>query len=226
MPVSVSHSTPADNTFSAAGRAAWDAVHTISGFEWLGEYSFANLPAAASNSGKTATVTDIGVTGRSAWRSDGTRWGPVGGQLLHYNSGAAVSAPGDVNENVLITVTLRGGSLGLSGGIEAVVDLSLTSNANAKTLRWRLGGLSGTVISSLNAASKSADLCFMYFSNRGSASAQKIATWDIFTNATYQNSSTTAVDTTQSIDLVLTMQKASAGDTVTVNQALIRQIGP
>lgn len=31
MALSVTHSTPADGTFSAAGQAAWDAAHSISG---------------------------------------------------------------------------------------------------------------------------------------------------------------------------------------------------
>lgn len=54
MALTVGHSTAADGTFSAAGAAAWDAAHTISGLgsgvqTWLETPSSANLAAAIND---------------------------------------------------------------------------------------------------------------------------------------------------------------------------------
>jgi hypothetical protein len=52
MTVSVTHSTPADASFSATGAAAWDATHTLTGVGTMAEQNANNV-----------TITGGSITG-------------------------------------------------------------------------------------------------------------------------------------------------------------------
>jgi hypothetical protein len=81
MTVVVTHTTPADGTFSAAGAAAWDADHDLSGLGTLAEQD-AN---AVAITGGTATLTEVAVTtatGDSAFNENDT----ITGWLYSNNS--------------------------------------------------------------------------------------------------------------------------------------------
>lgn len=58
MTVVVTHSTPADGTFSATGAAAWDANHVVTG---LTNISTAAIGYAISGGGATITTGVVGV---------------------------------------------------------------------------------------------------------------------------------------------------------------------
>jgi hypothetical protein len=58
MTVSVTHTTPADATFSVTGAAAWNATHTLSGVGTMAEQN-AN---AVAITGGTITVTTLTAT--------------------------------------------------------------------------------------------------------------------------------------------------------------------
>lgn len=58
MTVVVAHSTAADGTFSATGKAAWDANHTLTGVGTMAEQN-AN---AVTITGGTITVTTLTAT--------------------------------------------------------------------------------------------------------------------------------------------------------------------
>jgi hypothetical protein len=68
-------------------------------------------------------------------------------------SAVAVSGAADTNENILATITIPAGAMGLNGILRVYADYTVTNNANAKTLRVRLSGIGGTVLDSKNAAS-------------------------------------------------------------------------
>ena len=57
MTIAITHSTPADGTFSAAGALAWDANHTLSG---LGTMAEQNANAVAITGG---TISGVAVSG-------------------------------------------------------------------------------------------------------------------------------------------------------------------
>jgi hypothetical protein len=58
MTVVVTHTTPADATFSSTGAAAWDATHTLVGVGTMAEQN-AN---AVTITGGTITVTTLTAT--------------------------------------------------------------------------------------------------------------------------------------------------------------------
>ena len=66
MTVSVTHSTPSDSSFSAAGAAAWDATHTLTGVGTMAEQNANNVAiTGGSITGVTGlgTVTSVSGTG-------------------------------------------------------------------------------------------------------------------------------------------------------------------
>lgn len=77
------------------------AAITLSGSNFLGDFTFANLPSASSVRGDSyARVTNIGATG-SIWMSDGTRWHPMNGSVTLLQTGIPMVIPssGSIADN-------------------------------------------------------------------------------------------------------------------------------
>ena len=135
-------------------------------------------------------------------------------------SGTAASAAADTLENVLATITIPAGSIGANGQLWVYTLWSYTNSANIKTMRVRLGGASGTqaLAISQNTSTHFADLRIIQnvnaensqiFFDRGSVphpGATSVGT-----------SITAAIDTSAATTLVLSGQKASAGETLTLS---------
>ena len=136
MSLIVTHATAADGSFYSDGAAAWNENHVISGLEWLGAYTFANLPAAASNSGKTATVTDVGRA--SLWRSNGTRWMPDSGLLTLKHLAAAVTGITN-SEQVPLQVQLPAGSWQTGDIVRFHFSLTKSGTTNSGSAHVRIG---------------------------------------------------------------------------------------
>lgn len=58
-------------------------------------------------------------------------------------SAVAVSHTGDTIETVLANIAIPAGAMGANGALHITAVFSYTNSANAKTLRIRLGGISG-----------------------------------------------------------------------------------
>jgi len=72
MTVSVTHSTPADASFSATGAAAWDATHTLTGVGTMAEQNANNVTiTGGSITGVAGLGTVTSVTGTSPVASTG-----------------------------------------------------------------------------------------------------------------------------------------------------------
>ncbi len=130
-------------------------------------------------------------------------------------SATPVSAPADTNEDILATITIPGGTLGLNGQFELRTLFTVNNNANAKTLRVRLGGIGGTIYETINAANNVSANLLTQFANRGAANSQVGApntAYGLSTSAVI----TSAVDTSADTTVVITGQKAVAGDTITL----------
>lgn len=185
----------------------------------IGSYTFATLPSAASNSGALAWVSDIGGYG-TLFRSNGTRWTPVGGRAVLAATGTAVTAPGDTNENILATVTVRGNLMGTNDSLRVASSWNYTNSANSKTLRHRLGGIGGTD-----------------YLVRAETTSNTVVWESLIANANATNSQvgsrianpvgsvpTGTVDMTADTTLVITGQKASGGETLTLRSYVVELI--
>jgi len=72
MAITVTHSTPADGTFSASGATAWNADHTLAGLGTMAEQNANNVNITGGTiSGVTGVGTVTSVTGTSPVVSSG-----------------------------------------------------------------------------------------------------------------------------------------------------------
>jgi hypothetical protein len=128
---------------------------------------------------------------------------------------AAVTAPADTNENILATINVP--ILPINAVITYRLQMSQTNNANAKTARFRLGGIGGTdFITGTSLASQARYLWDGVINNRGAVNSQAGA---FISGATALSSSTITtgtIDTSAATTLVITAQKATGGDTITL----------
>lgn len=141
-------------------------------------------------------------------------------------SSVAVSGAADTNENVLATVTVPAGSMGLNGRLRVTALLTLTNSANNKTVRVRLGGIGGSIFTSPVMTTSASTRFQIEIANRGAANSQvggqQLGTggWGISGNVV----ATAAIDTSADTTVVITGQKASAGETITLESYLVELI--
>jgi hypothetical protein len=182
---------------------------------YAGSYTYATLPTASTVSGYQARVSNLGISPGMLLVSDGTRWIPDGVQVL-ARSAATATAPLDTSENILATIAIPAGLLGISGRVEIMMGFSVTNNANAKTIRARLGGIGGTILATASPASVGGAGFLWTIANRGAANSQYGGPGNYGIGA--GGPATAAIDTTAAQDLVITIQKATGADAVTLDQ--------
>lgn len=151
------------------------------------------------------------------------------GQYAPYivsQSAVAVSGTEDTNENTLATITIPGNALGLNGSIEVITNWTFTNSANAKTLRARFSGGSGTIYMSFGHTTSAGQAAMFVISNRNAANSQyggaiavnSTGGWGSTSNAGI----TSSVDTTAATTIVLTGQKALGTETLTLERYIAK----
>lgn len=142
-------------------------------------------------------------------------------------SAVAVSGAADTNENILATINIPAGAMGLNGILRFETIWSHTNGANNKTGRVRLGGIGGTVFYNFTNTTTGGNRDNRQIANRGAANSQ--VCWGSG-NSPWGNASspttTGTIDTSAATTLVITGQKASAGDTLTLESYLVELILP
>ena len=131
-----------------------------------------------------------------------------------YTMNTQVVCPADTAENEVVSLTVPGGVLGPNGYLSIKAQLGVNNNANAKTYRIKING---TTINSGNAASGLTYRISAEMFNRNNVSAQIMQAagqvgYGIFGTA----AQTFAINTSVDMIISMTLQKASAGDTLTV----------
>jgi hypothetical protein len=145
----------------------------------------------------------------------------------HVLGASAAGAPhtGDTSETVLAAITLPGRAMGPNGVLRITTLWSYTNSANGKTLRVRLGGLSGAILQAIAVSATNIGVAQRTIQNRNSESAQigfNIASTNSFTTVGSGSPPATAsVDTSTDQDIVITGQLANAGETVTLEACLV-----
>jgi hypothetical protein len=131
-------------------------------------------------------------------------------------SGAAVSGAADTNENTLATITIPAGAMGANGQVIVEAAWEMTSSANNKTFRIKFGG---TSYFNLALTTRTLLKTQVTIANANSASSQvghnngevvQLGT------STAGAKTTSAVDTTAAVTLLITGQKASGAETLTL----------
>lgn len=134
-------------------------------------------------------------------------------------SAVAVSAPANTSENILATITIPAGAMGLNGILRITTQWTMTSSGNTKTPRIRLGGIGGTVFLAQTHTTTVTSHDQRQIHNRNSAASQVCQPalsgnggWAISAQAV----TTGTVNTAAAQDLVITGQKDTAGETITL----------
>lgn len=95
MPITVTHNTPADATFSPTGQAAWDAEHTVVGDGPTGATGETGPTGPTGNDGNAGATGATGAAGAAgptgATGSDSTVPGPTGVQGLTGPTGVGTT---------------------------------------------------------------------------------------------------------------------------------------
>ena len=165
----------------------------------ISQYTWANKPSVAPL-GQIICVTDIGENGILC-RGDGTKWIRMH-QVNFYNLATPVALTGTTSETTMLTVSIPASLMNKRGRLSVIVLLSLTNNANAKTVKAKVGG---QTVAQITSTSQNLAAFSTWLLNVNSETAQKNGNAVSFT-----------VDTTIANDLVITGQLANAGDTVTL----------
>lgn len=94
MTVSITHSTPADGTFSATGAAAWDAGHSVSGLGTMAEQNANNV---AITGGTISGIAGLGNVAGPASATDNAiaRFDATTGKLIQ-NSAVTIDDAGNI----------------------------------------------------------------------------------------------------------------------------------
>lgn len=147
----------------------------------------------------------------------------TGAQSILAFDAAGFTTPIDTTEDILATIVVPGGAMGKTGILRVSTWWSMTNNANVKTARVRLGGIGGTQFMTLALASLLTAADTRFIMNRGAANSQignvvsLIGAWGSSAVALI----TGAIDTSIDQSLVITGQKATAGDALVLEAYLI-----
>lgn len=173
----------------------------------IAEYTWNNKPSTAP-SGQIICITDIGENGVLC-RGNGTKWVRMH-QVNLYNLATPVVLTGTTSETTMLTVSIPASLMNKRGRANVIVLLSLTNNANAKTVKVKVGGATIATVTSTNQNLLGLSAWLL---NLNSETSQRNNSASSFT-----------IDTTIANDLVITCQLANAGDTVTVNTVSVEII--
>lgn len=148
-------------------------------------------------------------------------------QTLAYAT-TAVAGGADTNENTLGTITVPANAMGANGILRITARWTYTNNANNKTMRARWSGGAGTVVWGPTRTTQLGSSTIIIIANLGATNAQRYFSLNNNDASTADGNAggTTAVDTTAATSVVLTGQKALAGDTLTLEHYLAELILP
>ena len=165
-----------------------------------------------------ATGTDAGNGSihKAEWNANHTVTGAV--EIL-AQSAVSVATTATTSEEVLATITIPANALGANGCIEIWTSWDYTNSANTKTLRIRAGGIAGTSLFSSSPTTTNTLMRPTHWMNVNATNSQKTSSSSGQGGSVGSSTGTlvtTAIDTTASVNIVITGQKASSGETLSL----------
>lgn len=184
----------------------------------------AGVPGPQGDPGLRGLQGDPGFVGQTGVR------GPPGDMTSRVIMASAVARnlTGTVAETSLQTVKITKNTMGATGRLRVSTLWTVTNSANNKTLRVRFGGMSGTIFHAETITTVRTVRITTEFENRDVPNAQVGPPSDIvgFGQST-NNVVTSALDTfANDVDLCLTGQLASSGETITLEAFMIELLMP
>lgn len=175
----------------------------------------------SATSGSEPLNVDVGGTGALTDR------GAAANLLIPYllqKSAVPVSSGNITSETVFASVSIAAGALGSNGQLRIHTNWAATNNANAKTIRARLGGISGVAFLSANVTSVAGCSAVTQIGQNNSVFAQ-VGSSHVITTGGYaianSQGSTAAADTSAATSLVITGQKGTGTDTLTLQSYIV-----
>lgn len=162
-----------------------------------------------------------------AFRSIGGTWRPIKyrGRTGIIARGSTQLAVGAVTtEAALATVSLPAGLLGANGVVEVDCLWQVTNNANVKTGRVRLGGVAGSGVGSVTLTSFASARSVHKFWNRNAENVQAFFLGGSGIGTSGTALGTSAINTANATDLVITGQKANSADLIALEAYEIRLV--
>lgn len=144
------------------------------------------------------------------------------------NSAVAASCPADTTEDTLATVNLLPGIMGLNGLLRVKTWWTVTNSVNNKTMRVRFSGGAGTIAASYVVTTAPSLVMVTEIQNANSATANQLMANFGLSSAGIgiNNPQRPSIDTTAATSVVITGQKASAGETITLESYIVELILP
>lgn len=139
-------------------------------------------------------------------------------------SGAAVSNTATTNEEALAVIQVPANALGANGSVKVDATLTTTNSGNTKTVRVRFGtaaDLTGTALRTISATTSASLRLNQGVQNRNATNSQ-VGSDGSQAGGSYTTSgtavATSAIDTTAITYLVISGQKQTAGEVLTLER--------
>jgi hypothetical protein len=164
--------------------------------------------------GSDVPIADGGTGASTAQAADAN----LGTWYVIDKGAPGTSHTGDTTETALKTVTIPAGAMGASGQLRISLLFSFTNSTNAKTMRCRFGGASGTQYFAV-ANSTTGNVMYQWIGRISNKTASsQIGAGNNFGGIGASSSAvvTSAVDTSSAVDLVISGQVANSSETVTL----------
>ena len=180
-------------------------------------YSSQIMATNLANALGTAAVTQGGTGATTAIAAAKNLTVPY----IFAQSAVAVASTAVTTEEIYKTITIPGGAVGPNGSIEINVSWSCTNGANNKTFNVRVGGAAGALLyqDTKTTINYTSTLKFLHNINVQNSQKSNAPGFNWSNggsgNATNVNF-TSAVDTSVNWDIVISGQKAVAGDSLTL----------
>lgn len=139
-------------------------------------------------------------------------------------SASPVSGAADTAENTLATITVPANAMGPNGSLRIWTSWTFTNGADDKIIRARFSGAAGTIYTTNTLTTTLSTRTVFEISNRNATNSQ-VGSCSSSASAFGANSAnalvTSTVDTTAATTIVITGQKETGGDTLTLERYLV-----
>jgi hypothetical protein len=217
----VSDGDKGDITVSGSG-TTWTIDNSVVTLAKIANASASSklLGSGASGSGAAYSEITLGTNLSMSGTTLNATGGGSGGVSLLAQSNAAISLTGTTTETTLATYTLPANTLGANGILRITSFWSCNNTANNHTARVRFGGTLGTVYLTDNLNSRLNGQGITHIRANNATNSQKAFAGNNFVGSSFTSGTvavtTSSVDTTSNVDVVISGQLANSGDNMTL----------